>query len=292
MGNAFTWFPSFTETLEIVPDDVRADFVWAIIQYGTNGIEPDFDSWELSALFTAIRKDIDNSVTARTQNAGGRPRKSGKADGKKAETKENECESKENKDETRENREKEPKKEEEKKPNSDSKTPETPVFEEKNPGYETSKPLLNQTSLNQDKLNQSNSSSYAGKPGEDSDGKAKRDGEIAEVVDYINAKTGKRLRVKAKVNREPINARLDEGYTVADLKSVVDIKLADWADETSSDGRRLSDYLVPETLFRPKNIERYLNSRPVPKARSEPVYLTGTAEGDAEVAAWLKGGRR
>ena len=55
--------------------------LWALVQYGTNGIEPDFgDDWFLDTIFTGLRNDIDNSIAARNKNKGGRPRKDAKAE--------------------------------------------------------------------------------------------------------------------------------------------------------------------------------------------------------------------
>ena len=78
MASKFTWFPKLTATLERVPDGQRGELCWAIIQYGTNGVEPEFDDWALSAVFESLREDIDNSIAARNKNKGGRPRKGGK----------------------------------------------------------------------------------------------------------------------------------------------------------------------------------------------------------------------
>ena len=53
----------------------------SLVQYGTNGIEPDFgDDWFLDTIFTGLRNDIDNSIAARNKNKGGRPRKDAKAE--------------------------------------------------------------------------------------------------------------------------------------------------------------------------------------------------------------------
>lgn len=75
MANKFTWFPKLTNALERVPEGPRAQLLWAIVQYGTNGVEPEFEDWALSAVFESLREDIDNSVEARAKNKGGRPRK-------------------------------------------------------------------------------------------------------------------------------------------------------------------------------------------------------------------------
>lgn len=96
MANKFTWFPKFTKALERMPEGPRAQMLWAIVQYGANGIEPEFNSdncsvevgidadgepitvdysWNMETIFETIREDIDNSVEARARNKGGRPRK-------------------------------------------------------------------------------------------------------------------------------------------------------------------------------------------------------------------------
>ena len=80
MASKFTWFPKLTAALERVPEGPRGELCWAIIQYGTNGVEPEFDDWALSAVFESLREDIDNSLAARNKNKGGRPRKDSKVE--------------------------------------------------------------------------------------------------------------------------------------------------------------------------------------------------------------------
>lgn len=101
MANKFTWFPKFTKALERMPEGPRAQMLWAIVQYGANSVEPEFNSdncsvevgvdadgepitvdysWNMETIFETIREDIDNSVEARARNKGGRPRKDAKAE--------------------------------------------------------------------------------------------------------------------------------------------------------------------------------------------------------------------
>lgn len=81
MARKFTWFPTLTKSLEKMPEGPRGKMLWMLVQYGTNGIEPDFgDDWHSEALFTSLRNDIDNSIAARNKNKGGRPRKDAKAE--------------------------------------------------------------------------------------------------------------------------------------------------------------------------------------------------------------------
>ena len=79
MARAFTWFEKFGEVLEALPDENQAEFALAIVRYGSLGEEPEFDSPLMAALFTAIREDVDNSLTKRASaSKGGRPPKAAK----------------------------------------------------------------------------------------------------------------------------------------------------------------------------------------------------------------------
>lgn len=80
MGEKFTWFPKLTAALEKVPEEHRGALAWAIIQYGTNGVEPKL-AWPFDAIFEGLRDDIDNSRNARNRNGGGRPPKTEPDDG-------------------------------------------------------------------------------------------------------------------------------------------------------------------------------------------------------------------
>ena len=79
MARSFTWFEKFGEVLEALPDENQAEFALAIVRYGSLGEEPEFDSTLMAALFTAIREDVDNSLTKRASaSKGGRPPKAAK----------------------------------------------------------------------------------------------------------------------------------------------------------------------------------------------------------------------
>lgn len=79
-------------------------------------------------------------------------------------------------------------------------------------------------------------------------------GDVSEVVDYLNEKSGKRFRPESKNAIKHITARLKEGYSVDDFKYVIDIKIEKWL------GTSMEDYLRPETLFGNK-FESYLNEK-------------------------------
>lgn len=91
-----------------------------------------------------------------------------------------------------------------------------------------------------------------------------------EVVEYLRKKTGKSFKPNAKGNRSAIIPRLKEGYTVDELKKVIDNKIADWRGVTFSNGQPGDNYLTPTTLFRASKIEGYLNEAPK-KTRSSGV---------------------
>lgn len=82
-------------------------------------------------------------------------------------------------------------------------------------------------------------------------------GAVAEIVDYLNARTGKHFLATTKATQRKINARLREGRTIDDFMRVIDIKASEWL------GTQWDKFLSPDTLFGEK-FERYLNQMPEP----------------------------
>lgn len=78
---------------------------------------------------------------------------------------------------------------------------------------------------------------------------------VSEILDYLNAKLGTSYRPSSRKTTSLVNARLKEGFTVDDFKTVIDKKCAAWMDDP-----KMSKYLRPETLFGTK-FEGYLNER-------------------------------
>lgn len=76
--------------------------------------------------------------------------------------------------------------------------------------------------------------------------------EIKEIVDYLNQAAGTTYRDSTKNTIKHITARLKEGYTVAEIKTVIDSKVKEWS---CTDYQK---YLRPDTLFGSK-FESYLN---------------------------------
>ena len=74
-----------------------------------------------------------------------------------------------------------------------------------------------------------------------------------EIIDYLNEKTGRNYKHKAKINQRVIKARMNEGYTLEDFKTVIDKKFDKWNNDV-----KMKKFLRPETLFSTK-FDRYLN---------------------------------
>ena len=75
-----------------------------------------------------------------------------------------------------------------------------------------------------------------------------------EIIEYLNQKAGTSFRSRSTDSRKHIHARLDEGFTLQDFKTVIDKKTAEWK------GTDYAKYLRPSTLFGTK-FEAYLNQQ-------------------------------
>ncbi|GHN31103.1 hypothetical protein ME790_01740 [Lactobacillus delbrueckii] len=78
-----------------------------------------------------------------------------------------------------------------------------------------------------------------------------------EIIDYLNEKTGSHYKDVAG-NQKMIRARWNEGYRLDDFRKVIDNKTDAWLGFVAKDGREMSQYLRPSTLFGPK-FDQYLN---------------------------------
>lgn len=74
------------------------------------------------------------------------------------------------------------------------------------------------------------------------------------VISCLNEKAGTKYKHSTKKTRDCIHARLAEGFTLEDFKTVIDKKCADWM------GTEWEKFLRPETLFGTK-FEGYLNAK-------------------------------
>lgn len=74
------------------------------------------------------------------------------------------------------------------------------------------------------------------------------------IVSYLNEKAGTKYKATTAKTKTAIHARLSDGFTLDDFKTVIDKKCTEWT------GTEFEKYLRPETLFGTK-FESYLNAK-------------------------------
>lgn len=79
--------------------------------------------------------------------------------------------------------------------------------------------------------------------------------ERIEIVNYLNEILGSNYRPNSKKTKDLIHARLSEGFTVEDFKTVIHKKAKQWQNDP-----KMIKFLRPETLFGSK-FEGYLNEK-------------------------------
>lgn len=80
---------------------------------------------------------------------------------------------------------------------------------------------------------------------------------VEQVLRYLNGRTGKNYKATTKATRKLINARVSEGYKLADFETVIDTKQQQWGNDS-----KMQTYLRPATLFSASKFESYLNEQP------------------------------
>jgi len=88
---------------------------------------------------------------------------------------------------------------------------------------------------------------------------------ISEIVDYLNYKAETSFKSSSANTKKHINARLNEGYSLDDFKTVIDKKVNEWKNSD------MAKYIRPETLFGNK-FEGYLNQKATTPKSNNP-YL-------------------
>ena len=83
-----------------------------------------------------------------------------------------------------------------------------------------------------------------------------------EVVNHLNQRAGTHYKATTTSTRKLVKALLKEGFTVEDIKLVIDKKCADWLNKPA-----MVEYLRPETLFGNK-FESYLNAKVMPRTNA------------------------
>lgn len=90
--------------------------------------------------------------------------------------------------------------------------------------------------------------------------------DLKAIVAHLNEKVGSRYTTKNKQLRGYVHARLEEGFTVDDFFTVIDVKAEKWGND-----KKMRDFLRPSTLFAPSHFEEYLNEAPRPKSQLDDV---------------------
>jgi uncharacterized phage protein (TIGR02220 family)/predicted phage replisome organizer len=90
------------------------------------------------------------------------------------------------------------------------------------------------------------------------------------IVEYLNEKAGTGYKATTAKTKTAIKARLAEGFTLEDFKTVIDKKCTDWL------GSEYEQYLRPETLFGTK-FESYLNAKIMRNPQQRKVGANGIA---------------
>jgi len=85
----------------------------------------------------------------------------------------------------------------------------------------------------------------------------------AEIIGHLNKKSGRNFKYTTKATRRLINARIHEGFTVKDFRTVHDKKIPKWINNT-----KMQQYIRPETLYAASHFESYLNE-PLPEKPEE-----------------------
>lgn len=102
-----------------------------------------------------------------------------------------------------------------------------------------------------------------------------------EVVNHLNNRLGTQYKPTTQATRKLIKARLKEGFTVDDMKLVIDKKATEWANNP-----KMSPFLRPDILFGNKfegylntNLNTRLNARPNALSNPNAASIAQDAEG-------------
>ena len=95
---------------------------------------------------------------------------------------------------------------------------------------------------------------------------------VSEIVDYLNEKADKRLRVGLAI-KKLVNARCSEGYVLDDFKHVIDVKCSQWL------GTDFEKFLRPSTLFNATKFCEYHSEKLKPSKEVKAEGITNSQIG-------------
>jgi len=83
--------------------------------------------------------------------------------------------------------------------------------------------------------------------------------DAVEIIEHLNAVCGTRFQKTNKSALGLINARMNDGFTKEDLKTVIESKYNEWGSDSKMVG-----YLRPQTLFNVNKFPSYLSAAAKP----------------------------
>ncbi|MCP5005773.1 MAG: hypothetical protein GY941_17825 [Planctomycetes bacterium] len=95
----------------------------------------------------------------------------------------------------------------------------------------------------------------------------KNEKNVKEVIAHLNLVVNAKYKHTTKSHYQNISARLDDGYSVDDLKLVINSKANEWLND-----KTMAQYLRPSTLFQASKFQGYLTS-------AKPVLITNKPRG-------------
>ena len=93
--------------------------------------------------------------------------------------------------------------------------------------------------------------------------KAQQPSPIPKIIEYLNTVANKKFKPNTSATTKLLNARLSDGYTLQEIKYVIDNKTAEWLNTD------MQKYLRPETLFNATKFESYVNEPPYKPKKSQ-----------------------
>lgn len=112
---------------------------------------------------------------------------------------------------------------------------------------------VNETKINESKINDPAQLSFSKKDEYKYLGVLSHNKLAHDAMEYLNQVTEKKYKTKSQHTDEMINKLAEDGYTIDDIKKVIDIKTQQWK------GTDMEKFLRPKTLFAIENFSGYLN---------------------------------
>lgn len=103
------------------------------------------------------------------------------------------------------------------------------------------------------------------------------DPQAVEILVYLNERAKRNFPTagkRAEGNVRTIAARLADGYSLEELKRIIDSKAGDWAGDV-----KMSEYLRPSTLFCPKHVGDYLEKAMKETKQARPTATPADPDG-------------